>query len=486
MALNPDSEQHKGNLVVRIDQDSDSDLQALFDSVLKPDSKRPLQVPLRMRKLPNSFFNPPSTGSKSPSVSSISHSRENSADSAFGTASVGAGPGATTTTTSAASASGLQVNHPRAHSSPASLQQTYASAQQQQHQQHGHLKQRSYDITTVDELGPLPPGWEQARTPEGQVYYLNHLTRTTTWEDPRKTLAAQVAQSQQQQQQQTSADLISNVAGSPHSSSSPQPQGTKSVDASSLGPLPEGWEQATTQEGEVYFINHQTRTTSWFDPRIPMHLQKSPAGSMLPQHSSAWMQPSLSAQSLQACQQKLRLQSLQMERERLKLRQQEIMRQQEMMLRQQSTTDLPPNSAGMDPFLSGLTDHSRQESADSGLGMCNSYSLPHTPEDFLANMDDNMDGVSDGQTSDISKLHVSRIIWEAKERIAAYLLEGGNPADMAALDGPDISSLSDNIDSTDDLVPSLQLSEEFSSDILDDVQSLINPNSRPDNVLTWL
>jgi len=67
-----------------------------------------------------------------------------------------------------------------------------------------------------------------------------------------------------------------------------------------------------------------------------------------------------------------------------------------MMLRQPSTTDLPPgaNSAGMDPFLSGLTDHSRQESADSGLGMCNSYSLPHTPEDFLANMDDNMDGVS--------------------------------------------------------------------------------------------
>jgi len=164
MALNPDSEQHKGNLVVRIDEDSDSDLQALFDSVLKPDSKRPLQVPLRMRKLPNSFFNPPSTGSKSPSVSSISHSRENSADSAFGT-----GPGGTATTTSAAGATALQVNHPRAHSSPASLQQTYASAQQQQH---GHLKQRSYDITTVDELGPLPPGWEQARTPEGQVYYL--------------------------------------------------------------------------------------------------------------------------------------------------------------------------------------------------------------------------------------------------------------------------------------------------------------------------
>lgn len=43
--------------------------------------------------------------------------------------------------------------------------------------------------------------------------------------------------------------------------------GTKSA-TDALGPLPEGWEQAATPEGEVYFINHQTRTTSWFDPRI--------------------------------------------------------------------------------------------------------------------------------------------------------------------------------------------------------------------------
>lgn len=35
-----------------------------------------------------------------------------------------------------------------------------------------------------------------------------------------------------------------------------------------LGTLPDGWEQATTAEGEIYFINHAARTTSWFDPRI--------------------------------------------------------------------------------------------------------------------------------------------------------------------------------------------------------------------------
>jgi protein yorkie len=49
---------------------------------------------------------------------------------------------------------------------------------------------------------------------------------------------------------------------------------------------------------------------------------------MLPQ---SWLQQPAGAiqsnQTLQACQQKLRLQSLQMERERLKQRQQEIMRQ---------------------------------------------------------------------------------------------------------------------------------------------------------------
>lgn len=39
-----------------------------------------------------------------------------------------------------------------------------------------HNRQRSYDIVSSiqlqDELGDLPPGWEQTRTPEGQIYYL--------------------------------------------------------------------------------------------------------------------------------------------------------------------------------------------------------------------------------------------------------------------------------------------------------------------------
>ncbi|XP_056646782.1 transcriptional coactivator YAP1 isoform X2 [Diorhabda carinulata] len=374
MALNQD----EAKQVVRVDQDSETDLQALFDSVLKPDSKRPLQVPWSMRKLPDSFFNPPSTGSKS-----INHSRENSVDSAFGGGATGA---------TSVNSVPLQTAHHRAHSSPASLQQTYAVGQQQAPVH--HIKQRSYDVASkTEDNTPLPPGWEQARTPEGQVYYLNHTTRTTTWEDPRKSLAAQAAA----QQHQSAEQLLTA-----HQMSHPQ--------------------------------SPNSNTTT--------HLQQRTSGGNI--IGTSWHTPTLSSSPAKA--QQIRLQQLQMERERLKQRQQEIRRQQEIMMR--SSSDLPV----MDPFLSSLTDHSRQESGDSGLGMGTTYSMPHTPEDFLANMDDTMDVGSESHT----------------------------------MDTPDISTLSDNVDSTDDLVPTLQLGEE-EFPMLDDMQSLINPpTTRPDNVLIWL
>lgn len=137
---------------IRMDENSADNLEALFAMALNQKA-RPLQVPFRMRNLPDSFFNPPSTGSKSPSVS---HTRENSVDSAFGsgttticspngnnggaggpTAStnvvgptklngaIGGGANATTAIINPLT-SRLQISHSRAHSSPASLQQTYA------------------------------------------------------------------------------------------------------------------------------------------------------------------------------------------------------------------------------------------------------------------------------------------------------------------------------------------------------------------------
>ncbi|KRT86032.1 hypothetical protein AMK59_2214, partial [Oryctes borbonicus] len=106
-----------------------------------------------------------------------------------------------------------------------------------------------------------------------------------TWEDPRKTLAAQAAAQQHQsaeqllssqhQVSQTPTQTSTTCTGKPLPStfefSSPRYDATSVKGGGSdvdLGPLPDGWEQAQTAEGEIYFINHQTRTTSWFDPRI--------------------------------------------------------------------------------------------------------------------------------------------------------------------------------------------------------------------------
>ncbi|XP_015039804.1 transcriptional coactivator yorkie isoform X1 [Drosophila pseudoobscura] len=290
------------NLVVRVNQDTDDNLQALFDSVLNPgDAKRPLQLPFRMRKLPNSFFTPPAP----------SHSRANSADSTYD-----AGSQSNINKTAQpvdvqqpaisqiqpSQQSRLAIHHFRARSSPASLQQNYnvrsrsdanpgPSGQGPTYPENSaefpnsaannieldgmntcmggqdmpmstqtvHKKQRSYDVVSPiqlqSQLGALPPGWEQAKTNDGQIYYLNHTTKSTQWEDPRIQY--------RQQQQRLMAERIkqSDVLQTTK-------QTTTSTIANSLGPLPDGWEQAVTDSGDIYFINHIDRTTSWIDPRM--------------------------------------------------------------------------------------------------------------------------------------------------------------------------------------------------------------------------
>ncbi len=32
---------------------------------------------------------------------------------------------------------------------------------------------------------PLPSGWTEARNANGEIYFINHVNRTTQWEDPR-------------------------------------------------------------------------------------------------------------------------------------------------------------------------------------------------------------------------------------------------------------------------------------------------------------
>ncbi|PWN37850.1 HECT-domain-containing protein [Meira miltonrushii] len=104
---------------------------------------------------------------------------------------------------------------------------------------------------TLAGSGPLPPGWEQRNTPENRPYFVDHNTRTTTWVDPRR-------------------QQILRVMGPNGNNLTVQPQSV-----SQLGPLPSGWEMRLTSTARVYFVDHNTKTTTWDDPRLPSSLDQN-------------------------------------------------------------------------------------------------------------------------------------------------------------------------------------------------------------------
>ncbi|XP_051949853.1 membrane-associated guanylate kinase, WW and PDZ domain-containing protein 1-like isoform X1 [Xyrauchen texanus] len=59
--------------------------------------------------------------------------------------------------------------------------------------------------------------------------------------------------------------VLNNMAASPSANSKHLP--ALPPDEDPLRPLPVNWEMACTENGEIYFIDHNTKTTSWMDPR---------------------------------------------------------------------------------------------------------------------------------------------------------------------------------------------------------------------------
>ncbi|KAM4797378.1 transcriptional coactivator YAP1 isoform 3-T3 [Rhinophrynus dorsalis] len=440
-----------GHQIVHVRGDSETDLEALFNAVMNPKTANiPQTLPMRMRKLPDSFFKQPEPKS---------HSRQASTDGG--------------------SAGALTPQHVRAHSSPASLQLGAVSpgALSPQGVVSGpgtappgqHLRQSSFEIP--DDV-PLPPGWEMAKTPSGQRYFLNHIEQTTTWQDPRKALLSQMNVTAP-----TSPAIQQNLMNP-------------------TGPLPDGWEQALTPEGEIYYINHKNKSTSWLDPRLDPRFAMNQQ--RLSQSAPVKSPPPLAPQSPQNAvmggggnQQQMRLQQLQMEKERLRLKHQELLRQvrpQELALRSQIPTmeqdggsQNPVCSSGIsqelrtmtmnssDPFLNSGTYHSRDESTDSGLSM-SSYSVPRTPDDFLNSVDEMDTGDAISQNTMPSQ----------QNRFPDYLetLPGTN-VDLGTLEGEAM-----NVEG-EELMPSLQ--EALSSDILNDMESVLAATKLDkESFLTWL
>ncbi|KAH3871838.1 hypothetical protein DPMN_035053, partial [Dreissena polymorpha] len=175
----------------------------------------------------------------------------------------------------------------------------------------------------------LPEGWEERRTASGRVHYVNHITRTTQWEPPTRPTDTSVHISTVQTtpthssagSERRSASATRQSGGSVaqrhrdranssnhrHSTSSLNPPRMQSARSSNVTSnnnsnsednsqsegefprrrstrrrnylnrnqlhnavdLPQGYEQRTTQQGQVYFLHTQTGVSTWHDPRVP-------------------------------------------------------------------------------------------------------------------------------------------------------------------------------------------------------------------------
>ncbi|XP_076143819.1 E3 ubiquitin-protein ligase NEDD4-like isoform X2 [Alosa pseudoharengus] len=96
------------------------------------------------------------------------------------------------------------------------------------------------------ESGFLPNGWEVRSAPNGRPFFIDHNTKTTTWEDPRLKIPVHMRK---------------------------QP----SLDPGDLGPLPPGWEERVHSDGRIFYIDHNTKITQWEDPRLQNSAITGPA-----------------------------------------------------------------------------------------------------------------------------------------------------------------------------------------------------------------
>ncbi|XP_067339247.1 E3 ubiquitin-protein ligase NEDD4-like isoform X7 [Channa argus] len=97
----------------------------------------------------------------------------------------------------------------------------------------------------------LPPGWEMRIAPNGRPFFIDHNSRTTTWEDPRLKYPVHM-------------------------------RNKNSMEPGDLGPLPNlpeepGWEERVHTDGRTFYIDHNTKNTQWEDPRLQSPAITGPA-----------------------------------------------------------------------------------------------------------------------------------------------------------------------------------------------------------------
>ncbi|XP_060949449.1 NEDD4-like E3 ubiquitin-protein ligase WWP1 isoform X1 [Limanda limanda] len=235
---------------------------------------------------PNSTSQPPST--QAPAPSSAANPPDSNAVAASSTetpAATGATTATTTTATSSSSSPSPALGEANASgagggSPSSSATETADGAKPQQQtpnagapdplppgwEQRKDPHGRTYYVdhntrtTTWERPQPLPPGWERRVDDRGRIYYVDHNTRTTTWQRPTMESVRNFEQWQSQRSQ---------LQGAMHQFNQRYLYSASMMSAENdpLGPLPPGWERRVDSNDRVYFVNHSTKTTQWEDPR---------------------------------------------------------------------------------------------------------------------------------------------------------------------------------------------------------------------------
>ncbi|XP_041824465.1 NEDD4-like E3 ubiquitin-protein ligase WWP1 isoform X2 [Melanotaenia boesemani] len=206
--------------------------------------------------LPDSDTAPPPASSTAAATTTSASSTQEAAASSLSSSPV---PGEAGGSSSTGAADGVKPRQPVPN---AAASDPLPPGWEQRKDPHGRTYYVDHNTrtTTWERPQPLPPGWERRVDDRGRIYYVDHNTRTTTWQRPTMESVRNFEQWQSQRSQ---------LQGAMHQFNQRYLYSASMMSAENdpLGPLPPGWERRVDSNDRVYFVNHNTKTTQWEDPR---------------------------------------------------------------------------------------------------------------------------------------------------------------------------------------------------------------------------
>ncbi|XP_045892751.1 membrane-associated guanylate kinase, WW and PDZ domain-containing protein 2 isoform X1 [Micropterus dolomieu] len=128
-------------------------------------------------------------------------------------------------------------------------------------------RKRNQSVSNMEQRASLePPEEEEEESPVVNGNGVAITPESSEHEDKSTDASGEVAV--EASSQAPASDEPPTEGDEAPKSPSKSPTKVQDVDEEELGPLPDNWEMAYTEKGEVYFIDHNTKTTSWLDPRL--------------------------------------------------------------------------------------------------------------------------------------------------------------------------------------------------------------------------